>query len=354
MIKIINSYRFAVKYVIGFATKKIPKDKYKFIEETYLGPNNQEVPIRIYYSHKVTKKTIIIFLGASPDGEKHKAVNLLAKNLASLGYNVFIPRIPPLMQLNISNENVKWMRFIYNLIQKRKDVDKKNIIGFGISYGGGMLLKASLEKEFQNNPLKSAYLYGSGCNADTILKFITNGEFEINGQIEKIKPHDWGLTVFFHHFMNEIDFGFKKDKIKEVIQLRVNGNKEESNQKIKNLNDKEYNIVNAITSGYINDEVQKIVDEVLKNKSDYIKDLSCKKICQNIDMKVFILHGANDNMIPYTESIQLKKLLPNSELLISYLFEHKGISSKRNIFFKIKEVLRLIQFLAKFQRYNES
>ena len=50
-----------------------------------------------------------------------------------------------------------------------------------------MLLKASLEKEFQNNPLKSAYLYGSGCNADTILKFITNGEFEINGKIEKIK-----------------------------------------------------------------------------------------------------------------------------------------------------------------------
>ncbi len=353
MIKLINSYRFAVKYVIGFATKKIPKDKYKFVEETYLGLNNQKVPIRIYYSHKVTKKTIIIFLGASPDGEKHKAVNLLAKNLASLGYNVFIPRIPPLMQLNISNENVKWMRFIYNFIQKRKDVDKKNIIGFGISYGGGMLLKASLEKEFQNNPLKSAYLYGSGCNANTILKFITNGEFEINGQIEKIKPHDWGLTVFFHHFMNEIDFGFKKDKIREVIQLRVNGNKEESNKKIKNLNDKEYNIVNAITSGHINDEVQKIVDEVLKNKSDYIKDLSCKKICQNIDMKVFILHGANDNMIPYTESIQLKKLLPNSELLISYLFEHKGISSKRNIFFKIKEVLRLIQFLAKFQRYNE-
>ena len=60
MIKLINSYRFAVKYVIGVATKKIPKDKYKFVEETYLGPNNQEVPIRIYYSHKVTKKTIII------------------------------------------------------------------------------------------------------------------------------------------------------------------------------------------------------------------------------------------------------------------------------------------------------
>ena len=61
MIKLINSYRFAVKYVIGFATKKIPKDKYKFIEETYLGLNNQEVPIRIYYSHQSNKKNNYYF-----------------------------------------------------------------------------------------------------------------------------------------------------------------------------------------------------------------------------------------------------------------------------------------------------
>ena len=82
--------------------------------------------------------------------------------------------------------------------------------------------------------------------------------------------------------------------------------------------------------------------------------MSCKKICTDVKTKAFILHGANDNMIPYTESIQLDALLPNSELLISYLFEHKGIASKRNILFKIKELLRLIQFLAKFYRYNES
>ncbi len=352
MIQALKSYRFAIKYVIGFGTKKIPQSKYKYVEEEYLGPDKKQVPMRIYYSHKITKKTIIIFLGASPDGEKHKAVNLLAKNLASLGYNVFVPRIPLLMQLNISNDNVDWIRYIYNMIQDRKDVDNKNIIGFGISYGGGMLLKASLQEEFQRNPLKSIYLYGSGCNTDTILRFITKGEFEVGGEIRKITPHDWGLTVFFHHFMDEIDFGFDKKQIKEVIQLRVSGQKEKSNDKIKLLNNKELNIINAIMKGDINSEVQKIVDQILKNKAKYIDDLSCKKACKDIATKVFILHGANDNMIPYTESIQLDELLPDSELLISYLFEHKGISSKRNIFFKIKEILRLVQFLAKFQRYN--
>ena len=352
MINFIKSYNFAIRYVIGFGTKNISKNKYNLEIEEYIGLDRQPTPLRIYYSSKNTKKTIIIFLGASPDGEKHKAVNLLAKNLASLGYNVFIPRIPPLKQLNISNENIEWMTHIYKLIQSRDDVNADNIIGFGISYGGGMLLKASLEKEFQANPLKSIYLYGAGCNAKTILNFITNGEFSVNGDVKKITPHDWGLTVFFHHFIDEIDFGFDNKKIKEVIQLRVNGQKEESNKKMKLLNLQEFNIAHAITTGKINKEVQDIVSEILKNKAEYIKDLSCKRVCDSVETKVFILHGANDNMIPYTESIQLDQLLPNSELLISYLFEHKGISSKRNIFFKIKELIRLIQFLAKFQRYN--
>ena len=354
MINLIKSYKFAIKYVVGFGTKKIPQNKYKLSIEEYLGLDNNKIPMRIYYSYKSTKKTIIIFLGASPDGEKHVAVNLLAQNLSSLGYNVFIPRIPPLMSLNISNENVDWMRHIYNLIHKRKDVDSDNIIGFGISYGGGMLLKASLESEFLRNPLKSIYLYGAGCNAETILKFITKGEFEVQGNIVKIKPHEWGLTVFFHHFIDEIDFGFSNEKIKEVLQLRVENKKDESNKKIEELNNQEQNIAKSITTGKINQEVQKLVDQILKNKFNYIEDLSCKKICTDVKTKAFILHGANDNMIPYTESIQLDELLPNSELLISYLFEHKGIASKRNILFKIKELLRLIQFLAKFYRYNES
>ena len=133
MINFIQSYNFAIKYAVQMKTKKIPKNKYKLVLREYLGLDNNQIPLRIYYSHKITKKTVIIFLGASPDGENHPTINLLAKNLASLGYNVFIPRIPPLMQLDISNVNVNWMRHIYNLIQNRKDVNPDNIVGFGIS-----------------------------------------------------------------------------------------------------------------------------------------------------------------------------------------------------------------------------
>ena len=339
---------------LAFHKGKVSENDYSFKVEEYTGISGNQVPMRIYYSKKKTKKTVIIFLGASPDGEEHKAINYLAKIIAKFNYNVFIPRIPPLMQLNISNENVDWITYLYELIGSRKDVDSKNITTVGISYGGGMLLKASLSKKMTENPPKSIFLYGSGCNAETILKFITKGEFSNNGKLIKVTPHDWGLTVFFHHFINDIDFGFNRKNIKEVIQLRINNNKEKAYEKLKELDSNQYKIANSIITGKIIPEVQIMVDKLISLKSDYIQELSCKPICHQVQPKVFIFHGANDNMIPFTESVQLNKLIYNSDLLISYIFEHKGIATKRSIFFKLKEVIKMIRFFSRFDKHNAS
>ena len=337
-----------------FKKGKISEKNHTFKEEQYLGIDNNQVPMRIYYSKKYTHKTIIIFLGASPDGEKHKSLNFLAKALTQFGYNVFVPRIPPLMQLDISNKNVDWMTHIYSLIESRDDVNSKYITAVGISYGGGMLLKACLDSKLVKNPPKSILLYGAGCNADTILKFITKGEFKYNGELSRIEPHVWGLTVFFHHFIDDIDFGFDKNNIKRIIQLRINNEKEESHKQLKLLNNPEYKIADSIISGKIIPEVQLLVDQLMIEKSAYITDLSCKPICNQIALKTFIFHGANDNMIPFTESVQLNKLIPDSSLLVSYLFGHKGLSGRSNILFKVKEAFRMLKFFYQFDKHNAS
>lgn len=342
------------KNILLLFLKRGRVNQFTFKEETYKGIDENDIPIRIYHSKKYTHKSAILFLGASPDGEKHKSLNFLAKILTHFGYNVFIPRIPPLMQLNISNINVNWMEHIYNDIKRRPDVNKKYIAAVGISYGGGMLLKASLSKTFMDDPPKTFFLYGAGCNVDTVLKFITKGEFDYNENSIKMKPHDWGLTVFFHHFMDEIEFGFDKTKIKEVIRLRIQNKKQEANEKLKLLKGDEFSITNSIISGNITKDVLDLVDKTINKKKHYIDELSCKPICHKIGPKTFIFHGANDNMVPFSESVQLNQLIPGSELLISYLFEHKGISSKSNIFKKLKEFIRLINFFKKFDSFHAS
>ena len=67
---------------LAFHNGKVSENDYSFKVEEYTGISGNQVPMRIYYSKKKTKKTAIIFLGASPDGEQHKAINYLAKIIA--------------------------------------------------------------------------------------------------------------------------------------------------------------------------------------------------------------------------------------------------------------------------------
>ena len=64
------------------------------------------------------------------------------------------------------------------------------------------------------------------------------------------------------------------------------------------------------------------------------------------------MHGANDSMVPFTESTMLAKKIKKSRTLISFLFEHREMSNNRGVFFKIKEILKMINFFASYFKFN--
>ena len=114
------------------------------------------------------------------------------------------------------------------------------------------------------------------------------------------------------------------------------------------------NIVNSVLSGKSTEEVRSLCQAMVHNETATLQDLSPKYWCDKIKRKVFIFHGANDSMVPFTESIQLAKSIPDSELLISYIYEHKEISTDRGTYFKLKELIKMGTFFSKFYYYHEN
>ena len=97
-----------------------------------------------------------------------------------------------------------------------------------------------------------------------------------------------------------------------------------------------------------------MAEEIIKNEEESIKKLSPKHWPKEISRKVFILHGAHDSMVPFTESVQLAEYLQNSELSISYLYEHKDFFSNGRVIFKFAELLKLLQFYSKLFYHYEN
>lgn len=355
MIKIIHSHIMAFKYIYKLIRYNENNPlKVKITDEYYKGINGERVELKIFHPNKQRKSTAIIFPGASPFAEEHPGMINLSSIIASLGYKVFIPRIPPLKDLNITDINIEWFAHTYTELLKRKDVNSENIMLTGISFGGSLLLNSILDKRMKSPPPKSLMIYGSAFNMDTGFDFLLTGKIKHNNQIIKIAPNEWGIAVILHNFLSSVDVGFDTTKISEVLKYRMKDDLDKVEQLKQNLNNHDKKFIELVLSADYNDEIKDVVCKIIDKEKQNLDKISPKNFSHKIKNKVFIMHGANDSMVPFTESVLMHEHIQNSELLISYLYEHKEISTNRGILFKLYELLKMEKFFASYFRYNET
>jgi len=351
----IKSLKF-IYFLARYNPDKYPKVTIN--DESYIGLDNSPIPLRILTRpNKKDQNSIIIFPGASPDAEKHTGLLFLASIICKLGYKVLIPRIPPLKELKLNESCYDWFAHAYSEIIKRDDISINKLSTMALSFGGGLLLKASLDSRISKSPPKSIMTFGTYCDIQSTLKFLCNGQIDLDGNSYLIKPHSWGLTVLFHNFLDKLNFEEIEDyrmEIKEIVNLRVQDKLEEVKNKISQLPDIPGSFIQNIFDSKINKKIENEISRAINKEKDFIKVMSPKYWSQKIDTKVFIMHGSNDSMVPFTESIALNKYIKNSSLFISYMYEHKEISTDKGLIFKIKEFSKMYKFFKGYFKFNES
>ena len=279
---------------------------------------------------------------------------MLGRLLAQVGFKVYIPRIPPLKNLDTSEINVQWFSHFYKWIIEIEKVDPHQIIMVGISYGGGIMLKTLLNIKDKIPLPKTLLTYGTYSDVESTMKFLLTGEISLNGNTYQMKPHEWGLTILFHNYLKNLETDWDTSSLQRAIQLQIQDKVEECDSQVNQLPAFQKDIFYSIIKGTPTLEVKELAKAIIKNEQKSFKSLSPKYWASNIQEKIFILHGSNDSMVPFTESIQLAEHLPNSELFISYLYEHSEFSSNVNFFVTFIEIIKLINFYAKFFNHHEN
>lgn len=348
-----NSLYLSIKYMISLMrfSKSIPSH-IKVTDSTYIGLNGDKLPLKIIKSRNTLNRTLIIFPGASPTAEEHPGLLFLSSVLANIGFNIYIPRMPLLKKLNISEDNVNWFAHGYSQLIKRDDIQGSRISCMGVSFGGAILLKASQNKLMLASPPHSILTYGTYYDVRKSMDFLIHGTINIKGKDIAIQPHEWGLVVFMHNFLASVDVGFNSYHLQKILALRVQD--KNVDKQLLNLSEKDRQLMNDILTSTISDEVARIIDIIFKEKMNILDSISPKNWCKNINTKIYVMHGANDNMVPYTQSVDLANHLPNSELFISYLYEHNEIAPKRSFIYKIKELLRIVSYMRGYIKYHEN
>lgn len=325
--------------------------KTKIKNSFYLSNSKQKIPLKIYLSNNKQKTpTLILFPGATPLGEDHLMLNKFAKSISYAGVNVFIPRIPDLKEVKINEKSIDQMIDAYNSIVDRDYVDQKKIIGIGLSFAGSLWIKASTSTKIKIKPAR-VISYGSFFDFNDTIKFIMTGKCSIGEKHYKIKPDHWGRIVFLYNYLDYYQYSGDNRKIKLFLNDKVLNDGKMSLQIISEFNRQD----KLFFEKFFSDDTKfllKISDEIIKNVEHKLKKISPKNFVYNVDFPISLIHGLNDSMIPFTETVKFDKFLNekkiNVDTFVSSFHEHATIKNdSKSFFLNLKELNNMMQFIAK-------
>ena len=314
----------------------------------YEGLSNEDIPLKIFHPKNPTGAVLILYPGASPKGEAHPKMIALARSMAVNGIQVYIPRIPPLLNLKLSKSILDWTIHFYRWLKNQSGHENSPINLAGISFGGVIVLKACLDPFLLKQPPKSIMVFGTSYDVRTSMKFMYNGRINYNGNIIRLKPDPWSVIVLFHNYLNQVDVGYPTNGVQKVLQLMARDQDDQAQDLVEDLVGKEKVLIKDIIELNLSNEFNRIMDKIFRDCAEQIEYYSPKYWCKNIRNEIYIMHGRHDTLSPFTESIKLNNELSNSHLLISGIFKHRTLSNELSIYFKWKEILKIILFLSKY------
>ena len=308
------------------------------------------VPYNVYRPMaREVAPALIIYHGATPYGEDHEGVDRLARAMAHIGLLVFVPRLPALKEVIIDERSLEAMTSAYRHFQGHARVTPAHLGVIGTSFAGGLLLKALLSPAMREPPPRSVLIYGSYCDLEASLRFILSGGTDPAGSEEPPgTPDPWGQIIFFHNFLDELPRTFDRVAVRQVLDHYIRADKDKGGVAAEKLAPRERRILKLIITPD-NPESARLAEKTLLKARPRLQALSPANFYHEVDFPFWVMHGKGDRLVPYTEALALKALMPRQvRLAIAADSGHRGVETGRGWRSTLKELMVMATFLGRF------
>ena len=265
-----------------------------------------------------------------------------ARALARSGFFVMTPQLQGLAEYRVEAESAEVIGTSAQFFAHQLDVTKVGVLG--ISFAGGLALVAASNPQYSNS---IAWIATVGAHYDLahVLHFYATGEAERPDRtFEHLTPHEYGPLIVV--LDRPGDFFPPQDTAKatEAIKLVLADEGKKSEALTAQMTPAGQEVMQRIYHKQLDSFRQAILGEVDKDRKQLAAASPAGRL-GFIDARVFLLHGADDNVIPPTELLWLKEHIPQPYLaaaLISPAITHVEVGQKASL----REQLALVHWLA--------
>ncbi|MFH1851601.1 MAG: prolyl oligopeptidase family serine peptidase [Candidatus Neomarinimicrobiota bacterium] len=295
----------------------------EFIETTYPDAAG-DLPIKIYQPLEVTRPlpAVILYHGITAKGIDHPAINLLARNLVRLGLRVYYPALPHLRDMRFHPDTYQRIKNIYRQVAARPEVLSDKIIITGISFSGGLVVKAGTDPDIRPAAILS---FGSYYNLATVLRFFFTGQARYGDLEIRIEPHDYTKAVWFWNYLEYLDLPFETDRVRQCIGLFIRDDKAAADEIYRACSAAQQEFLTAAFEP-ADPRALPYLEAAEPRLREQLDAISPHTLIANVKAPVFVVHGIRDDMVPYTQALEfaddLKKHGKTVCLYIMRLYAH--------------------------------
>jgi hypothetical protein len=260
------------------------------------------------------RAALVAVPGAVPQGSDDPRLVVFATTLARAGFAVLAPDLAGFRQLRVRPTDVREIADAFSYLAGRPDLAPNGRAGiFAFSYAVGPAVLAALEDDIRER-VRFVVGLGGYYNLQNAMRYFTTGWFEHEGQWRHVTPDDTGRMVLVYASLDYLpDTASDREVFERMVELRGRDPQTDLKPLAAGLS-AEGKAVYALA---VNTDPARF-PELLSGlpaamRADLERlNLACHDL-KPLKARLVLVHGRNDNLISYPESLALAAAAPQGQ-----------------------------------------
>ncbi|HXV21740.1 MAG TPA: hypothetical protein VD811_12210 [Desulfuromonadales bacterium] len=287
-----------------------PAPERRFVAFTFEGR-----PYRgdLYLPGEKTRSALLLVPGAAEAGKDDPRLVAFATSLARARFTVLVPDLASLRELKVNPGNSREIGDAFAWLVSRPELapgGRGGMVAF--SYAAGPAILAALEPEIRE---RTGFILAVGGYHDLVqvLTFFTTGWFRQDGKWQYLEPNEYGKWVFVLSNLERLDDPADRALLRTMAKRKM-ADLDASLDDLAVL----LRVQGRALYAFIANREPQRAPELLRQLPQGIQadiaalDLANKDLSA-LGARLLLIHGYDDSIIPFTESIALAAAVPKGQ-----------------------------------------
>ena len=261
--------------------------------------------------------------------------------VAESGFEVLTPQLDTLADYHVDDASIVTIGESAAWFDQR--LGGRRVMVTGVSFAGGLSLLAARNPQYAPH-MRAVVLMGAYDDLGRVSRFLATSQEELpDGRSIPFPAHDYGASVFVYAHLDQFFPPVDRAAAHEALRDWLWEQPDKAEKVLDRLSPASRATMDALLTRRIDLVRERILAAIQADRAE-LAALSPHGQIGGLRVPVFILHGADDNVIPQAESLWLEREVPDSQLrevLITTAFSHVDPKKQPGMYAE----LRLVHFL---------